>query len=282
MSLRWPIFTFGKGKLTSTVLNTMMDQHKWIEANRGQIEASLERKKEPLVQTWFWAKITDFVAIAGTLNRWRYAWEQMVFDDTVDSKTDVMSTKTNGLTGTTTVDYALNMAEASPTEDNRNQQPVQDDIIVRMWFFRDDDGALRYAFDRSSENGGFWVLITGYAVIGGETNKWAYAWKEAIWDESEEEFIAKTSGRSGTTGADPAYNSIETANQGTGVESGGVDVDGADYPAGFSLQPLQGTSSTSWTDALSPCVFLRPLWGDAATPGRVWMFEYANAHDGTC
>lgn len=114
---------------------------------------------------------------------------------------------------------------------------------------------------------GFWAKITGSSAQG--SNKWRYAWTE-MYQSGAETYSTLTGGRSGTTSTGYATNSKERSNTGSGVEGHGVDVDGADYPAGFSVQPIQG----------NPIVWMRQTQLTATT--WAYAFTDVNADDGTC
>ena len=86
--------------------------------------------------------------------------------------------------------------------------------------------------------------ITGY-----ETGAWF-----AVWDTPQ-----------------PAFNLIEFGNSGVGVQGNGVDIDGADFPETFALQPCPvGTLVMMYTIQL-------PL-----SAGIEYWFQYENGVDGTC
>lgn len=113
-----------------------------------------------------------------------------------------------------------------------------------------------------------WAKITGNATIS--TNRWKYAWTEQ--NRTATGFEDMTSGRSGTTSADFAINSIEANNDGTGTQGNSIDIDGAVFTdnTGLEIQPVEG----------EPVV---RLWFDVASDGTtVPTFEYVNAIDGEC
>lgn len=112
----------------------------------------------------------------------------------------------------------------------------------------------------------FLAKITSSASLA--TNRWKYAWSEVVLDRTDDGFDIR--GRSGTTTTDYALNTVEAFNDGTGVQAPGVDIDGADYPAGFALMAIQG----------DPVVMMYPIPDDE---GRLrYFFSLANAHDGEC
>jgi len=114
----------------------------------------------------------------------------------------------------------------------------------------------------------FWAKITGSLTMSGADNRWQYAWSEQV--RTATGWTTPTGGRSGTTEEDFALNSAEAFNDATGVQGHGVDIDGADYPAGFEMQPIQGDRVVR-------------MWQETATDGSVaFSFEATNADDGTC
>lgn len=72
----------------------------------------------------------------------------------------------------------------------------------------------------------------------------------------------------------PVLNTVENYNDNSGIEGHSVDIDGVDYPAGFSVQPIQGEPVLpAWQELRS---------GSGPLPGAVWWVSYENADDGTC
>jgi hypothetical protein len=146
----------------------------------------------------------------------------------------------------------------------------------------------------------FWAAIRGHQQIS--ANRWRYAFGEVQWDSTTERFDEVTGGfhsGDGTTLAtstdafsSPAYNGLEAWNTGDGVESGGVDVTGDDYPTGFCLMPIRGdgigptpncsgvTDDQTWQHAVSPVVLIHLHRDQAGKP--VYVFNAMNQHDGTC
>lgn len=114
----------------------------------------------------------------------------------------------------------------------------------------------------------FWAKITGSLAMDGASNRWQYAWSEQVRTATGWETPA--GGRSGTTEEGFALNSVEANNDGAGVQGHGVDIDGADYPAGFALKPIRGEP-------------VRRMWQEIDTDGNVcYSFEATNTDDGTC
>ena len=117
----------------------------------------------------------------------------------------------------------------------------------------------------------FLAEITGFGADG--TNRWKYSWKEVVKTSTGHGGGAWTFGtRSGTTATDPARNFVEVMNSGTGVQGNGVDLSGADFPAGFSIQPVP---------AERILVRMMPVVVVGAGVIEYW-FSYENGIDGTC
>ena len=111
---------------------------------------------------YFQAKITGNADLSA--NRWKYAWEE------VRLTTDAWDTFTGARAGSTGLDYALNMCEASnddvgieaPGTDvggpdypaGFDMMAIQGDPVVPMHAFRDSTGAVRYAFSLSNDHDG--------------------------------------------------------------------------------------------------------------------------------
>ncbi|MEM6260163.1 MAG: hypothetical protein AAGI37_17950 [Planctomycetota bacterium] len=117
---------------------------------------------------------------------------------------------------------------------------------------------------------GMWIRVTGNAAVGGETNRWQYAWTEQVRTSTGWQDAANA--RSGTTSTDYAMNACEANNSDAGVQGNSVDLDGSvfDDNTGLELQPVQG----------SPVVW---AWrGVDASNNPCLTFEYVNAIDGEC
>ena len=135
--------------------------------------------------------------------------------------------------------------------------------IVDLWQSqrRDADGGVVWEFDAPTR--WMWGVVTGYSALGG--NRWTYAVTERV--RSSTGWAAPTyTALSLTT----VYNSVEAANNGSGVEGNSIDHSGSGYPSGFSMQPVQG----------SPVVRVSEDFLSDGT--RVYSFAYINAEDGTC
>lgn len=125
-----------------------------------------------------------------------------------------------------------------------------------------------YAFDIPRR--WLWANLSGETSIS--ANRWEMGWTEVVRTATG---FGAPSGRtalSGTAALDPVINSVEANNAATGVQGNGVDIDGTDYPAGFSQQP----SSRGGKTVLK---IYRQRLGDGT---RVWTTSQANADDGTC
>lgn len=115
----------------------------------------------------------------------------------------------------------------------------------------------------------FWAKITGNAANG--TNKWKYAWTEQ--ERTSTGWQDLTGGRSGTTLADFALNSLEANNDGTGIQGNSIDIDGAVFTdnTGLEIQAVQGDPVVRMYVDL-----------DVTAGGLAYSFEYVNAVDGEC
>jgi len=118
---------------------------------------------------------------------------------------------------------------------------------------------------------GFHAEITGNATNG--TNRWKYAWSEVYKSGAGYgNWSALSGGRSGTTGTNPARNSIEDMNTGVAahVEGCGVDVDHLD--------------TGDWTFEIMPCTTGNVVWIEEVPYGTgfEYWFSHVNSTDGTC
>jgi len=117
----------------------------------------------------------------------------------------------------------------------------------------------------------FWAEITGNAADG--TNRWKYAWSEVYKASAGYGgWSALSGGRSGTTTADPARNTIENMNTGgaSHVEGCGVDVDNLD--TGY------------YTFSIMPCTTGNIVRVHEVRQGEnsEYWFSYINGVDGGC
>lgn len=193
-------------------------------------------------------------------------------------------------------DIAVGLGKLTPARWSRAWNAVMN--FESVWPFLRE---LKARENKEPEKTSFPALILGYKAITNATNRWAYAWQEARVDPLTGKYQPFMAGwRSTVTvpgipeGTDepfawPAYNRLETGNDGIGVESGGVNVDGADYPATWYVQPIRGGEADAvmepaeeelWDWTIAPAVRM-DVERDATGRPRV-MFELMNAHDGTC
>ena len=109
-----------------------------------------------------WIEITGNASLA--TNRWKYSWEQVIADG------DSFSTVTNGISGTTTTDYALNTMEFANTSSlvgpgvdptgtdyaasDFDPKPISDGAIVWGRQTVDDNGALKIHFTAENAHDG--------------------------------------------------------------------------------------------------------------------------------
>ena len=141
--------------------------------------------------------------------------------------------------------------------------------------------AFKQGYQSRRRSGRRLVLVTGYTAIG--ASRWAYTAVDAVMKTNGVAIRAPDA-----VTYDPVFNPIESANDGLAVESAGVDIDGTDYPGPanggtFAVQPIQGSSATSWIDALAPAAWIQKWIDDTGTGSTVWIFDaIMNQHDGTC
>ncbi len=147
------------------------------------------------------------------------------------------------------------------------------DQRVRFWQQRRKDGALETLIDLG---GGvdFWALINGSVVSSG-TNRWIYPWNEVEKTGSGyDDWTTLSGGRSGTTGSNPAYNTIEDMNSAAGEQGNGATIANID--------------TAEYTFTIRPCpngVILRMFPVSYVISGAVYTeywFSYVNGVDGTC
>ena len=110
----------------------------------------------------------------------------------------------------------------------------------------------------------FWARLTDSSDQGG--GHWRYAWEEVEWNGDS--VAVKSGGRSGTLTENYAINALETAHTGTIIW--GVDTAGADYPSGFSPQPVQTGATLKMREETDKS-------GDI-----IYRFEAMGQHDGAC
>jgi len=129
----------------------------------------------------------------------------------------------------------------------------------------------------------FLASITDHKEMIVNQNVYRYSWTEVkLLEDDEGEppyYDPKTDGRTGDKddAATGALNLCELENDDENV-SPGVDLDGADYPAGFNMMAI-GEFIDGATD-VDPVVIMFEIIDD--TGETRWVFSLANAHDGTC
>lgn len=111
---------------------------------------------------------------------------------------------------------------------------------------------------------GFFARITGSSDYA--DNIWAYTFERVTkGSEAHSPGAWLTGDLTGT-----AYNTIESINGAIGVQGNGVDVDGADFPIGFSIQPCPTGN----------IVVMKRV--ELSTDQFEYWFSYENGVDGTC
>lgn len=133
------------------------------------------------------------------------------------------------------------------------------------------------------------ILLYGAMLV--RPNVWWYAWMEAQYEADQTKWVPMAGGRDSTVGTDqfgvPAVNGIESGNLSAQVVSGGVDMSGPDYPAGFDLLYIRGNGATETT----PGTWFWPIDRAPKVTGRFQVatdgdaffdFSLMNQHDGTC
>jgi len=124
----------------------------------------------------------------------------------------------------------------------------------------------------------FLATITDSTEITADQNIYRYSWTEVKLLEDDDGVNTKTGGRTGlkssaTTGA---LNLCELQNDDENV-SPGVDLDGADYPAGFTMRAIGSCIDSVQIDTVVIMYEIIDNTGETR-----WVFCLANAHDGTC
>lgn len=132
------------------------------------------------------------------------------------------------------------------------------------------------------DDGGFRAKITGNAEADSPAqNRWHYAWEEVYRSAAGYDgWSTLSAGRSGTTTSDYALNFAEDMNTAADaasptVQCNGVDIDGTDFPDGFSVQPCPA--------GLLVRMYVVPFAVAGITYTEYW-FEAPglNGIDGTC
>ena len=147
--------------------------------------------------------------------------------------------------------------------------------IMAMLKAFEDDKAKPLLQEGSSELGlkrpYFLAKITGSAAIGGESNRYTYTFAEVVLDVATG-FAVRANGRTGTT----ALNLCEMSNTATHVGAG-VDLEGAAYPAGFSMMPIGKCGDGDTVDLVVVMFAVRDAGGTLRS-----VFSLGNTHDGDC
>lgn len=116
----------------------------------------------------------------------------------------------------------------------------------------------------------FLARITGRMVDPNGGKRWRYSFLEVVLTPPNSD-AEKADGRSGDV-AGPTYaiNLAEMNNPDDGVMGAGYDTTGADWPAGFSVQPTPTNRVVFMTE-----------WR-REDGSLVYLFDQDNAADGTC
>ena len=138
----------------------------------------------------------------------------------------------------------------------------------------EDEKAKTAVLDHSGQSGlkrpYFLAKITASAAIGGTANRYTYTFVEVVLDVATG-FAVRANGRTGTT----ALNLCEMSNTATHVGAG-VDLEGAAYPAGFSMMPIGKCGDGDTVDLVVVMFAVRDAGG-----GLRSVFSLGNTHDGT-
>lgn len=120
----------------------------------------------------------------------------------------------------------------------------------------------------------FFAKITGSSPLTPATNQYTYEWEEVVKNgEGYGEWATKSGGRThASAGYDVAYALHEERNAASGVQSGGIDIGGADYPGGFEVQPVPD-------DTIVRMEIVTLADGETR---ECWFLISHSAHDGTC
>jgi hypothetical protein len=147
--------------------------------------------------------------------------------------------------------------------------------IMAMLKSYEDEKARATVLDHSGQNGlkrpYFLAKITASAIIGGETNRYTYTFVEVVLDVTTG-FAVRANGRTGTN----ALNLCEMSNTATHVGAG-VDLEGAAYPAGFSMMPIGKCGDGDTVDLVVVMFAVRDAGGVLRS-----VFNLGNTHDGEC
>jgi hypothetical protein len=154
--------------------------------------------------------------------------------------------------------FELNKGLRTRARSFRYEEDAQPNISNSFYTYGD------FVLPGLSENT-FWGIIQSYTSLG--SNQWSYSVKRTS------KTATGYSNWSGTGTAFTAYNSMEYINDGSGVEGNGVDIDGTDFPTGFSIQPIP---------AGSPVLIHKLDILNGGEPDEEYWFCVPNGIDGTC
>jgi hypothetical protein len=211
----------------------------------------------------FWAKLTSSVEDGTDTDSYKYAWSELDLDAAGYNQ---WSTRSGGRSGTTTSKAARNTVDLV----GATYGAIPDDTIVWM---REVilSSSVEYWFSYEiAPPAGFWAAIGTSAADGTNRNKYAWTEQEKS-DAGYGGWSTLSGGRSGTTGTDPARNTIEDMNGSSGLLGCGVDVDNL-------------TETDVYTYTLSPAPSGAIVWmREVDQDGDVeYWFAYENGVDGTC
>jgi hypothetical protein len=231
-------------------LNALVDAVKELqEAAGSQADEAMPAHERPFIPV----RIDDYASTSGYYNFDEVEW---------DDSSEEWAVKTGGVTHS---DMGPARAVGGSLDDGHQVHLLGRVVYITPRHAMDGSGNVVWEFTPPACES-FWAEITGSASIG--SNRWKYAWTEKYRGTTN--FATLSGGRSGTTSAGFAINAAEGGNDGSGVEGHGVDVGGTDYPAGFSMQPIQGGRIVR-------------MWVEYDGSGNAfYTFEATNADDGTC
>jgi len=148
------------------------------------------------------------------------------------------------------------------------------DEIVKLTLSQAVIGADgNFAYEFTSQVNWIWAELTGKTEIGSGDNRYEYPFTEKIQDGNGFTAPAWTALTDVLAAGGKAINSIEANNDGDDAEGHGVDVDGADYPAGFAvIDASEG----------DPIVKLVETFERSDGVVRSIGFSFENTDDGTC
>jgi len=127
--------------------------------------------------------------------------------------------------------------------------------------------------------GVFLAQITDHEQFADGTYRWRYAWNGVAYKRSDASVISldAPAGTLVSTG-DWAINIAELVHDSTGIVWG-VNIDGADYPAGFSPKAVGGGGAGA-THQQDVIVQMHVSLGSDGNP--FYWFDRMGTHDGTC